>query len=229
MVEVTDGGEEVRVVPMLRPSAVRLRLDGAVGPMGWGMSYQLLPGDAMLCQLRVGEVEKGAVVAAARVGGAVATADAAFCAAAELFGLRAPFAEGVSAWLPCDPVTLEPLHPPMAEDLAVVDRSDEVAPAIAHPTVADVSIDSEAAPAGGQPLASSDAPMPKPEGQQMIDRLVERLKAEGQGLVAARLLVRHGGYGKDPEAARALYAELRALLKQNVSDADSRTAEVVER
>jgi hypothetical protein len=46
----------------------------------------------------------------------------------------------------------------------------------------------------------------------MIDRLVERLKEEGQGLAAARLLVKHGGYGNDPAAARELYAQLRALL-----------------
>jgi hypothetical protein len=47
----------------------------------------------------------------------------------------------------------------------------------------------------------------------MIDRLVERLKDEGQGLAAARLLVRYGGYGKDPDAARELYAQLRELLR----------------
>jgi hypothetical protein len=53
----------------------------------------------------------------------------------------------------------------------------------------------------------------KPTGQQMIDRLVDRLKVEGQGLAAARLLVRYGGYGKDPDTARELYAQLRVLLR----------------
>ncbi len=52
------------------------------------------------------------------------------------------------------------------------------------------------------------------DGLRMIDRLVERLKDDGQGLAAARLLVRFGGYGKDPDAARELYGELRALLKR---------------
>ena len=47
----------------------------------------------------------------------------------------------------------------------------------------------------------------------MIDRLVDRLKDEGQGLAAARLLVRYGGYGKDPDTARELYAQLRVLLR----------------
>jgi len=55
------------------------------------------------------------------------------------------------------------------------------------------------------------------EGLRMIDRLVERLKDEGQGLAAARLLVRFGGYGKDPEAARELYGALRALLKRGAT------------
>ena len=65
--------------------------------------------------------------------------------------------------------------------------------------------------AGEKPRAV--APVEKPTGQQMIDRLVDRLKDEGQGLAAARLLVRYGGYGKDPDTARELYAQLRALLR----------------
>lgn len=52
----------------------------------------------------------------------------------------------------------------------------------------------------------------------MIDRLIERLKAEGQGLAAARILVKHGGYGKDPQAARELYGELRDLLRAGSVD-----------
>ncbi len=56
------------------------------------------------------------------------------------------------------------------------------------------------------------------EGLRMIDRLVERLKEEGQGLAAARLLVRYGGYGKDTAAARELYGELRALLRRSSED-----------
>ena len=46
----------------------------------------------------------------------------------------------------------------------------------------------------------------------MIDRLIDRLRDRGLGLQAARILVRHGGYGKDPRAARELYGELRQLL-----------------
>lgn len=52
----------------------------------------------------------------------------------------------------------------------------------------------------------------KPAGQQAIDRLVERLRQEGKGLEAAKLVMNYGGYGEDAEAARELYSKLRALL-----------------
>lgn len=52
----------------------------------------------------------------------------------------------------------------------------------------------------------------KPAGQQAIDRLVERLRQEGRGLEAAKLVMNYGGYGEDAEAARELYSKLRALL-----------------
>lgn len=52
----------------------------------------------------------------------------------------------------------------------------------------------------------------KPAGQRAIDRLLERLKDEGLGLQAAKLVVEYGGYGSDPQAARELYAQLRGLL-----------------
>lgn len=215
MVEVAEGAEEVRVAPVLAAEAVRRRLDAVAGVMGWSLGYQPLPGEAMLCRLSLGGVEKTAVVAAARAGGAVATSEAALSAAAALFGMRPPFAAGASAWLPCDPVTLEPLHLPDAEDLPATaqlpaeDRSGPEVAAILPPVAAAV-----------------DTPAAKPEGQQMIDRLVERLKEQGQGLAAARLLVRHGGYGQDAEAARSLYAALRALLVKGSASrqADDATA-----
>ncbi len=54
----------------------------------------------------------------------------------------------------------------------------------------------------------------KPEPQELIDRLVERLKEAGLGMEAARIITRYGGYGKTPEETRRLYGELRNLLKQ---------------
>jgi hypothetical protein len=153
-------------------------------------------------------------------GGAVVTADVAFARAAALFGLRAPLPSGAAAWVPCDPDTLVPLHLPEVELTAAGPRSG-AGPASAPgdaAQAADAPPSTPGAPASDPP-AVAEKPVPekpaaeKPTGQQMIDRLVDRLKDEGQGLAAARLLVRYGGYGKDPDTARELYAHLRALLR----------------
>lgn len=54
----------------------------------------------------------------------------------------------------------------------------------------------------------------KSEGQQAIDRLVERLRGEGHGVEVAKIISSFGGYGTTPEERRALYGELRSLLKR---------------
>jgi hypothetical protein len=179
----------------------------------------------MACHVTVAGVTKGAVAAAALAGGPVATAEVAFARAAELFGLRAPLPSGATAWVPCDPETFVPLHLPEVE-------IDPGAVPVDAPARSALDESATAARAGGappEPVAThvgGGAPEPatvaardgapvaeKPTGQQMIDRLVDRLKEEGQGLAAARLLVRYGGYGKDPDTARELYAQLRVLLR----------------
>ena len=53
----------------------------------------------------------------------------------------------------------------------------------------------------------------KPEAHELIDRLLERLRAEGKGREAAKILTKYGGYGKTPEETKKLYGELRALLR----------------
>lgn len=64
-----------------------------------------------------------------------------------------------------------------------------------------------------EPVAKILTPaLDKPAGQQAIDRLVERLRQEGLGLEAAKLVMNYGGYGDDAEAARELYSKLRTLL-----------------
>lgn len=55
---------------------------------------------------------------------------------------------------------------------------------------------------------------PKPSPQELIDKLVSRLRELGKGREAAALIIKYGGYGADPEATRKLYGELRALLVQ---------------
>lgn len=63
------------------------------------------------------------------------------------------------------------------------------------------------------PTEGAPATTDKPAGQQAIDRLVERLRQEGRGLDAARLISRYGGYGNNPQMARELYGALRNLLR----------------
>jgi hypothetical protein len=230
-VEVADSGDEVRVVPLLAPEALRERLDRTVEIGGWGVAYAPLDAGAVACHVTLAGVTKGAVAAPALLGGGAATAAVAFARAAELFGLRAPFPSGASAWVPCDPDTLAPLHPPEVDEASAAAPSElagldsapaSAAPASAAPTRARSGAADGAAIALAPAVAAAAAatvpavapPAPeKPTGQQMIDRLVDRLKDEGQGLAAARLLVRYGGYGKDPDTARELYARLRALLR----------------
>jgi hypothetical protein len=234
VVEVADGGEEVRVVPRVRVRALHARLDAVLGIGGWSVSYAAL-GDAVACHLVIDGVTKGAVAPPAQVGGGAVTAAAALTLAAERFGVRSAWPEGAEAWVACDPETLEPLHPPDRPGHATGAAGDEGALDPAVPAVSGPAAEAPngrhvapatdagdavppahaAAPPAADPLA---APAPKPEGQQIIDKLIERLKAEGQGLAAARIMVRHGGYGKDPQAARELYGELRALLRAGAAE-----------
>ena len=222
-VEVADAGDEVRVVALVAAEALRERFDRTVGIAGWGVAYAPLEAGALACHVTVAGVTKGAVAPAALVGGAAATAEAAFARAAELFGLRAPLPSGAAAWVPCDPETLVPLHLPEV-DLApgapaagagdaVVGSAAPQVPSDGAATGAKAAAGAVAAPADAAMPPAASPPAEKPTGQQMIDRLVDRLKEEGQGLAAARLLVRYGGYGKDPDTARELYAQLRVLLR----------------
>ena len=223
VVEVGDGGDEVRVTPRVGVAALHQRLDAVCGVRGWSVSYAPMPGDAVACHLVIDGVTKGAVVAPALVGGAEVSAAIAFAQAAARFGAVPPWPPEASAWVACDPATYEPLHAPAK---APEDREGGVADGSLGAPIDDGAPSAEGVPTGvsaapDAPASAPDAPATaKPEGQQMIDRLIERLKAQGQGLVAARILVRHGGYGKDPQAARELYAELRQLLLGAANDAE---------
>ena len=59
------------------------------------------------------------------------------------------------------------------------------------------------------------SPSDKPDGRQMIDKLIDRLRTEGQGLAVAKLLIEFGGYGANPDEARKLYTKLRELLHRS--------------
>jgi hypothetical protein len=187
-----DAGDEVLLTPRLSRRAIVARLDEVGGVAGWSLILAPTEG-GIVATLRVDDVTKSAAAdhLAVVAPSAEETADRALARAAEAFGLRP--AETGPRWAPFDPDARVVLDDAPAPAPAAADLAEESA-------VPDVMRSSAAA----RGLT--------PEALQMIDRLVERLKEEGQGLAAARLLVKHGGYGNDPAAARELYAQLRALL-----------------
>ncbi|HHO58457.1 MAG TPA: DNA repair protein Rad52 [Oceanithermus profundus] len=68
------------------------------------------------------------------------------------------------------------------------------------------------APPGARREAPPRPETAKPSAQELIDRLIARLREAGKGREAAALVVKYGGYGSDPETTKKLYGELRALL-----------------
>ncbi|HEX7004206.1 MAG TPA: hypothetical protein VF168_08455 [Trueperaceae bacterium] len=185
--ELAPDRRGARLEPLLLQEAIKERLDEVVGVSGWSFRYRSF-GPGVGCELEIGGVARSAIVEPVRDGeGPEECAMAAFARAAELFGLRPPVSDEESHWTDYDPEEGLALLP--EQGTAAADSSEPVQPSDTTPTEA-----------------------VKPEGQQAIDRLVERLKLEGQGLEAARLLVEYGGYGSDPQAARELYGRLRGLL-----------------
>lgn len=215
VVSVDPGADEALVVPRLRREAIVERLDDLCGVAGWSLSLTPFADGAVGCGLQVGEVRKAAV-ADARIEGPVATADAALAACAALFGLASPVAAHARR-VAFDAEAGVALHDPDPE--AIPEDAVEVPGADA----AAAERRAAAAAAAAQVTDAPEAPdaaarRPSSEARVMIDRLVERLRASGRGLEVARLVARHGGYGEDAEAARALYGALRSLLKRTAAD-----------
>ena len=183
-----------QVKPSLRAASVRARFDRVCGVGGWSCAFSALGDRGLVCTLTVGGAHKAAVVPYSAETGLENSADDAFAAAAASFGLCPPVTLDELPWVDYDPEQKEPLYDP--------ELSGD-APA----GVAETERPPEPAPAEPAPVKSA--------GQQAIDKLVDRLKAEGKGLGAAKLLNAHGGYGSDPAAARELYAKLRELLLED--------------
>lgn len=182
-----------QVKPSLRAASVRARFDRVCGVGGWSCAFAPLGDRGLVCTLTVGGTYKAAVAPYSAETGLESTADDAFAAAATLFGLCPPVTLDELPWVDYDPEQKEPLYDP--------ELSGTAPEAVPEPERA-----SEPAPPEPEPVKSA--------GQQAIDKLVDRLKADGKGLGAAKLLNAYGGYGSDPAAARELYAKLRELLLQ---------------
>ncbi len=178
-----------QVRPQLRVVALRARLDAVLGPGGWSHTFSALGERGLACTLSLGGAQKSAAVAYTVHTGVAEAADDALAAAAVFFGLEPSLSLTELPWVDFDAEQGQILYEP---DLSAATPAADAPP-----------------PAAEEPPAP---PAPKPAGQQAIDKLVDRLKAEGKGLQAAKLLNAHGGYGSDPNAARELYARLRDLL-----------------
>jgi len=222
-VEIAEQGRTARLEPVLTAEALRARLDGVLGVDGW--SNRFLPfGASLICELILDGVTKS-VVASAPAAGASAErlAQRALTAAAAHFGLYPPADDATPYWVDFDPEAGEPLYlpEPLPRAAAADARASEPGtddgqvgrgPADAAPSApvvtAEATAGAPATAAGLQPVEGA-----KPEGREVIERLVERLKAGGRGREVAALVVEYGGYGRTPEEARELYRRLRELLK----------------
>jgi hypothetical protein len=210
-------GRRLRLAPHLAGEALRARLDEAAGPDGWSLRLRPWDDGRLVAELTVHGTTRAAVarpVAAPELAGdgpeggadagGAATA-AAWGAAAALFGAVPPVRLRGDGWVDADPESGEALHPP---EHAAAPGPDAGAAAGDAP-------DAPASGGDGEAEGAAEEVEPeevKPEGQQMIDRLVERLREEGMGAEAARLVTVYGGYGRDAASRRELYAKLRALL-----------------
>lgn len=207
VVEAESEGQRVRVEPILARAAIVERLDEVMGREGWSNRYIPLGPAGVICELTIASVTKSAVAGASGVPfEAVPTAEAALALAAERFGLRPPAEASVAYWVDADPETRRPLYEPeiqAAEAQADVPRGPAPEAFTASPDVLEAS--------------SAIPPTARQDGREVIDRLVDRLRTEGLGADAARIVMGFGGYGRDPDEARELYRRLRELLLEKAA------------
>ena len=210
-----DEGLRAEVRPQLRVDAVLRRLDETVGVAGWSNTLLPVGSAALACTLTVEGVGKSA---AAKLGPGVSEtvlADDALVYAAELFHMLPNADLELSYWVDYDKesqaVLYEPSPTGSAPTTPATTASVEEA-RLAAPSP-DESSSTDHAPSRVGTALPETPPKAKPAGQQAIDRLVDRLKEEGLGLEAAKLVIAYDGYGTDPDAARELYAKLRELLR----------------
>jgi hypothetical protein len=189
------------VAPYLDTRAVLDRLDEVVGTHGWQDSYEVLhtPTDAaghyaVKCRLTVMDISKEDV-------GEGESFKAAFSDAlkrtAVKFGVGRFLYRLEKQWVDHDPETGK-FIPPQVHVGTAAHRSH--------------TLEVPAPPDATSPPAEA-----KPEPQELIDRLIERLKEAGLGKQVAQIVMKYGGYGKHPDETRKLYGELRALLKGRAS------------
>ncbi|HRQ11676.1 MAG TPA: hypothetical protein PLG36_11670 [Trueperaceae bacterium] len=209
--------------------AVVRRLDQAYGAEGWSFTLAPLGAAALVGNLTLSGVTRADVVNAAGVNPESA-AEVVLARCAALFGLRLPYATNdPSYWVDYDPEAQVPLYEPEPVGVA---HLPEGLPSVGRPATGQTAQAATSGSAqGGIGVGAATAPpddetlsadatqrlagvaVVQNSGHEVIERLVERLKAAGQGREAARLVVRYNGYGSTAEESRELYGRLRALLK----------------
>lgn len=186
------------VVPYIDAHSVLERLDEAVGPEGWQDAYEVLMAQegnfAVRCRLSVLGVSKEDVGEGESL--KVAFSDALKRAAVK-FGVGRYLYRLEKQWVDHDPDSGR-FTPPQ---LDVYPQLERPAPP-PRPSHAEAS----------QAL-QAHAEAEKPEPQELIDRLIDRLKEMGLGKEVARIVMKYQGYGKNLDETRQLYGELRGLLK----------------
>ncbi|WP_299432122.1 Rad52/Rad22 family DNA repair protein [uncultured Meiothermus sp.] len=195
------------VVPYVDARIVLDRLDEVVGTNGWQDNYVVLHAPppeaagnyAVKCRLTVMDISKEDVGEGDSFKSAFSDA---LMRAAVKFGVGRFLYRLDKQWVDHDPDTGKFNSPRVDLEASVHSSLDSEAPA----------------PYPGARADSTPSPAEaKPEPQELIDRLIERLKEAGLGKQAAQIVMRYGGYGKHPDETRKLYGELRALLKGQAS------------
>ncbi len=207
-------------------AAVVERLDTVLGVDGWSLRFVPAGPDALVCELALLGVHKSAV--ARSFAGTLPmdrVAGWALGRAAGLCGMRPVTANG--AWVDFDLETGEPVVEPEVGPEVEPEFGSEIGHDVGPGTIPDGPVgaapenwagdgaaDREQQAVGASEGEAVEAGEARSEGQQVIERLVDRLRAEGLGREAAALVVEHGGYGRTAEEARELYRRLRSLLLQ---------------
>lgn len=229
------------VVPYVDARTVLDRLDEVLGPSGWADSYEVLEAKeanyAVRCRLTLLDIAKEDVGEGDSLKAAFSDA---LKRAAVKFGIGRYLYRLDKQWVDHDPdsgrfkapelgVGEHPTPPPPRSSQTASrpqpteppqPRSEPADPQRAEPAVQPrVKVSPPTEPARSQQVEPTDippSPQPesaKPEPQELIDRLIERLKEAGLGKQSALIVTKYGGYGKTPDETRRLYGELRALLK----------------
>ncbi len=234
--EVEPGAARARLEPYATRAAIAERLDVACGRLGWSFSLAPLGASALVANLTVRGATRSDVIALCVPSGGVPLPDAlarsgefALARCAAQFGLRLPYvSDDPSYWVDFDAEAGEALFEPepvcasAGPGPLTAQAGQGVVAATAAGTGATPAVAAAAAAAAAVEEADSErATEPPPQktgsasgGHEVIERLIERLNAEGLGREAAKLVVRYGGYGRTPEESRELYRQLRSILLQ---------------